>query len=54
VTSFADQVNNGPMIFAALEMLKIQLSQLPSPEIATQQVRQDGSIPFPLRCIGIR
>jgi hypothetical protein len=54
VTPFVDQVDNGPMIFAALEMLDGQFSQLPPSQTATQQNRQYGSIPLPFHSLRIR
>src|SRR5215470_20167358 len=44
VPSFSDQVNNGPMVFAALNVIHSEIDELFSTESTTKEHRQDGTI----------
>jgi hypothetical protein len=48
VPCFSDQVDDGPMIFAKLEVLNSQFSQFSPSQTAPQQNCQDRSIPLSL------
>jgi len=54
VPSFSDEVNNGPVVFAPLNMVKGQVNEFFSPETTPKEYRKDGSVPFILHgmCIG--
>src|SRR6516225_707859 len=46
VASFPDEVNNGPVVFAPLNMVKGQINEFFSTETTPKEYREDGSIPF--------
>src|SRR6516164_7695982 len=48
VPSFPDEVNNGPMVFVALNVVKCQVNEFFSPETTPKEYRKDGSVPFTL------
>src|SRR5215472_9349309 len=48
VPSFPDEVNNGPMVFPALNMVQGQINQFFSTETTPKEYRKDSSIPFSL------
>ena len=54
VSSLADQVDNGPMIFTALNVNKIEIGELPTTQSAAQQNGQDRSVACPPQIPRIR
>ena len=54
VGGLSNQINNGPVIFAALNMIKGQINQLTSAQSAPKQDSQDGSVPLSFQgvCVG--
>src|SRR5215469_12709886 len=48
VPSFPDQVNNGPVILPALNMVKSQSNEFSATKPAPEEDCQDGSVPFAL------
>jgi len=54
VSSFPDQINDGPMIFSPLNMVKGQINEFSSTQPTPQKNRQDGSIPFTLNAVHVR
>src|SRR5215469_4888689 len=53
VPSFPDEVNNDPMVFPALNMVKGQINEFFSTETASKEYRKDSSIPFSLHGLHI-
>src|SRR5258708_26508982 len=54
VPSFPDEVNYGPVVFAALNMVKGQINEFSSTQPTAQENRQDGSISFTLHAVHVR
>src|SRR5690348_7283683 len=52
--SFPNEVNDGPMVFAALNMVKGQINEFSSTEPTAQENRQDGSISLTLCAVHVR
>jgi hypothetical protein len=46
VATFSDEIHYRPMILAALQMVEREFRQFASPQSATQQDCQHGSVPF--------
>jgi hypothetical protein len=49
----SDQIDNGPVIVSALNVVKRQVSQLSSAQTATQQDSQNGSVSFSFQVSGL-
>jgi len=54
VPSFPDQINDGPMVFSALNMVKGQINEFSSTQPTPQENRQDGSISFTVHAVHVR
>jgi hypothetical protein len=54
VSAFPDEVNDGPMVFVALNMVKSQIDEFSSTEPTPEENRQDGSISFTLHAVHVR
>ena len=53
VPSFPDEVNNGPMVFATLNVVKGQVDEFFLPETTPKEYRKDGSVLFTLHGVRI-
>jgi hypothetical protein len=49
MTSFSEQVNNGPVIVSLLKVRQLQTDQLGTPQAAAQQDGKNGMVSFALR-----
>jgi hypothetical protein len=49
----SNQIDNGPVIFPALNVVKRQVGQLSSAQTATQQDSQNGSVSFPFQGVWV-
>jgi hypothetical protein len=47
VAAFSNQVNDGPVVFAALDVVQCQIDDFSSAESTPKKHCQDSSIPFP-------
>ena len=54
MSSFPNEVNYGPVVFAALNVVKGQINEFSSTEPTAQENRQDGSISFTLHTVHVR
>jgi hypothetical protein len=54
VSSFPNEVNYGPVVFAALKVVKGQINEFSSARPTPQENRQDGSISFTLHAVHVR
>ena len=53
MSALTHQIDNRPVVVAALESSNIKLSNFPPPKPAAQQDREQRSIPLALQCRGI-
>ena len=47
MAAFADEINDGPMLFALLQMCELKISQFASPQSAAKQHSENGAITLP-------
>ena len=51
MAAFADEINNCPMLLALLQMRELKISQFASPQSATKQHGENGTIAFPIESV---
>jgi hypothetical protein len=54
MTTFTEQVNDGPVIVSLLKVRQLQTDQLGTPQATAQQKSQDGMISFPFCVLLVR
>ncbi len=54
MTTFAEQVNDGPVIVSLLKVRQLQANQLGTPQATAQKQSQDGMISFAFCFVFIR
>ena len=51
VAAFADEINDGPVLFALLQMHEVQISQFAPSESTAKQDSENCTVPFPLQSV---
>ena len=53
-SAFADEIHDGPMFFALLQMCELQIGQFASPESAAKQGGENCPVPFTFERVRVR
>src|SRR5512146_2387861 len=54
VAAFADEINDGPMLFAPRQMHEVQISQFAPSESTAKQDSENCTVPFPFQSVVCR